>query len=56
MSNSVKIKHHIFPTPELTPEVRIIEATRELKDALRGQPKKAPLKGKRGIELIQEVM
>ena len=55
-SNSVKFKHHVFPTPELTPEDRILEATRELKDVLRHQPKNAPLKGKRGIALIEEVM
>ena len=56
MSDSVKFKHHAIKTPELTPSDRILEAARDLNDAIRQQPKQAPLEEREAIELLREVM
>ena len=56
ISDSVKFQHHAIAIPELTPGDRILEATRQLKDAINNQPKRAPMDELRAIELLQEVM
>ena len=39
MSDTVKVKHHAIAIPSLTPADRILEAARQLDDAIRNQPK-----------------
>ena len=52
----MRFQHHAIAIPELTPADRILEATRQLKDAIDEQPKRAPMDELRAIELLQEVM
>ena len=42
--------------PDLTPADRIIEATKQLKDAVSQQPKRAPVKEMETIELLRQIM
>jgi len=56
MSDTVKFQHHAIGIPELTPADRILEAARDLKDAIAQQPKRAPLDGRAAIELLREVL
>ena len=56
ISDTVKFQHHAINIPSLTPADRIIEATRELKDAIAQQPKRAPMDKLRAIEMLREVM
>ena len=56
MSDTVKFKHHAIDIPTLTQADRIIEAARDINDAIRQQPKKAPLEEREAIELLREVL
>ena len=40
LSDSVKFKHHAIAIPDLTPVDRILEAARQLDNAIKQQPKK----------------
>ena len=56
MSDTVRMKHHAIAIPELTPADRILEATKQLKDAIQQQPQQAPMDEIAAIELLREVM
>ena len=56
MSDTVKMKHHAIAIPELTPADRILEATKQLKDAIQQQPQQAPMEEIAAIELLREVL
>ena len=56
MSDTVKFKHHDIAIPQLTPDDRILEATRQLDDAIRQQPKRAPMDELTTIELLRSVL
>ena len=56
MSNTVKFKHHAIAIPQLTPSERILEATRQLDDAIRQQPKRAPMDELTAIEFLRSVL
>ena len=56
ISDSVRFQHHAIAIPELTPADRILEATKQLKDAIEQQPKRPPSDELRAIELLREVM
>ena len=56
MSDSIKFKHHAIAIPELTPADRILEAAKQLDEALRQQPASAPMDTLTAIELLREVM
>ena len=56
MSNTVKLKHHAIAIPKLTPADIILEATRQLDDAIRQQPKRAPMDKLTSIELLRSVL
>ena len=43
MSDTVKMKHHAIAIRKLTPADRILEAARQLDDAIKQQPKQAPM-------------
>ena len=56
MSNTVKLKHHAIAIPKLTPADIILEATRQLDDAIRQQPKRASMDKLTTIELLRSVL
>ena len=56
MSDTVKMKHHAIAIPTLTPADRILEAARQLDDAMRNQPKRAPMEDLQAIEVLREVL
>ena len=56
ISDTVKFQHHAIAMPELTPADRILEATKQLKDAISQQPKRAPMKEMEAIEMLRQVM
>ena len=56
MSDTLKFKHHAIEIPQLTPAERIMEASRQLDDAIKQQPKKSPMDELTTIELLQEVL
>ena len=56
ISDTVKFQHHAIVMPELTPADRILEATKQLKDAISQQPKRAPMKEMEAIEMLRQVM
>ena len=56
MSDTVRFKHHAIVIPDLTPADRILEATRQLDDAIKQQPKRAPMDTLTAIELLREVL
>ena len=43
LSDSVKFKQHAIAIPGLTPADRILEAARQLDNAIKQQPKEAPM-------------
>ena len=43
MSDTVRFKHHAIAIPQLTPANRILEAARQFDDAIKQQPKRAPM-------------
>ena len=51
-SDTVKFQHHAISIPELTPADRILEADRELKNAVEQQPKQVPMEELEAIELL----
>ena len=56
LSDTVCFKHHTIAIPDLTPADRILEATRQLNDAIRQQPRRAPMEELTAIELLREVL
>ena len=56
MSDTARFKHHTIAIPTLTPADRILEAARQLHNAIQQQPKIAPMEELQAIELLQEVM
>ena len=56
MSETVNFKHHTINVPKLTASDRILEAARDLNDAIRQQPKQAQLEERTAIELLREVL
>ena len=56
MSYTVKFKHHAIAIPQLTPAEIIIEATRQLDDAIRQQIKRSPMDELTAIELPHSVL
>ena len=56
ISDSVRFQHHAIAIPSLTPADRILEATRQLKDAIEMQPKRHPSDELRAIKMLREVM
>ena len=56
MSDTVKFRHHAIAIPELTPADRILEAAKQLDEALRQQPASAPMDTLTAIELLREVL
>ena len=56
MSDTVKFRHHAIAISELTPTDRIMEAAKQLDEALRQQPASAPIDTLAAIELLQEVL
>ena len=56
ISDTVKFQHHAIAMPQLTPADRILEATRQLNDAIKQQPKRAPMDEITAIDLLREVM
>ena len=55
-SDTVRFLHHAIAVPQLTPADRILEAARDLNDAIRQQPKQAPLEERTAIEILREVL
>ena len=56
MSDTVKFKHHAIAIPQLKPSDRILEAAKQLDEAIRQQPKKAPMDELEAIEILREVL
>jgi hypothetical protein len=56
ISDTVNFQHHAIAMPELTPADGILEATKQLKDAISQQPKRAPMKEMEAIEMLRQVM
>lgn len=56
MSDTVKMKHHAIATPTLTPADRILETARQLDNAIKQQPKSAPMDELTTIDLLREVL
>ena len=56
ISDSVKFQHHMIAILELAPADRILEATRQLKDAITQQPTKSPMEELQVIELLPKVI
>ena len=56
LSDTVRFKHYAIAIPDLTPADRILEATRQLNDAIRQQPQRAPMEEITAIELLREVL
>ena len=56
MSDTVRFKHHAIAIPQLTSAYRILEAARQLDDAIKQQPKKSPMENLTAIEVLREVI
>ena len=56
ISDTVKFQHHAIAMPELTPADRILKATRQLKDAINLQPKRAPIDEMGEIDMLRKVL
>ena len=56
ISNTVTFQHHAIVMPDLTPAGIIFEATKQLKDTISQQPKRAPMKEMEAIEMLRQVM
>ena len=52
ISDTVKFQHHAINIPTLTPADKILETTRQLKDAILQQPKQAPMDELRATTLF----
>ena len=52
MSDTVKFRHHAIAIPQLTPADRILEAAKQLDEALRQQPASTPMDTLTAIELL----
>ena len=56
ISDSVRFQHHAIDIPTLTPADRILEAAKQLKDAIEQRPKRPASDEMRAIEMLREVM
>ena len=56
MSDTVRFKHPEIDIPQLTPANRILEAARQLDDAIKQQTKRALMEKLKAIELLLEVL
>ena len=56
LSDTVQFKHHAINIPHLTPAEIIQEAARQLDNAIKQQPKKAPMDELFAIELLRKVI
>ena len=56
ISDTYRFKHHAIDIPQLTPADRILEAAKQLNDAITQQPKKAPMDEITAIELLREIL
>ena len=56
MSDTVRFKNHAIAIPQLTPDNRILESDIQLDDAIKQQPKRAPMEELKAIELLREVL
>ena len=56
MSDTVRMKHHAIAIPQLTPVDQILEAAKQLKQAIQQQPQQAPMDEIKAIELLREVL
>ena len=56
LSDSVKSKHHAIVIPNLTPENRILEATRQFDSTIKQQPKQAPMDEITVIEILRDIV
>ena len=52
MSDTVRFKHPEIDIPQLTPANRILEAARKLDNAIKQQPKRAPMEELKAIGLL----
>lgn len=52
----VVFQHHAIGIPELTPVDRILEATKQLNDAIKQIPKRAPMDTLEAIQMLREVL
>ena len=56
MSDTVKFQHHAIGIPEKTPAGRIMDAARQLENAIRALPKDAPMNTLEAIQNLREIM
>ena len=56
ISNSVRFQHHAINIPTRTPADRILEAAKQLKDAIEQRPKRPASDEMRAIEMLREIM
>ena len=49
MSDTVRFKNHAIAIPQLTPDNRILESDIQLDDAIKQQPKRAPMEELKAI-------
>ena len=56
LSDTVKFQHHVIGIPELTPAERIMDAARQLENAIRALPKDAPMNTLEAIQNLREIM
>ena len=56
ISDTFKFKHHAIVIPQLTAADRILEAAKQLDNAITQQPKQAPMDELTAIELLREVL
>ena len=56
ITDTFRFRHHAIDIPNLTPADRILEAAKQLDNAIQQQPKKAPMDEHTAIELLREVL
>ena len=56
ISDTVKFQHLTIAMSELTTADQILEATRQLKDAIKLQPKRTPMEKMGAIDMLRDVM
>ena len=55
MADTVNMKHHAIAIPTLTPENRILEASRQLDRAIKQLPKEGPMDKLAAVELLRKM-
>ena len=56
ISDTVRFKHYAIAIPQPTPADRILKAARDLDDAIRQQPKRAPIDELQAIKQLRKVL